>query len=770
MLAFDLCAIPQQTHNFEPENSPSVPSQLDIMKILFLCTANNSLSQRLHTVLATSHEVTVEYAISDEIMISAATLAQSDLIICPFLTTLVPRQLYEIWMTIIIHPGPPGDAGPSALDWVLMGDDGSIDNPRELLQTLDHGPDQPGRTHWGVTVLQAIETFDAGPVWAFEQFPIDIDGVGMTKSEMYRGPITRAAVTATLRAISRIEDAALSTAHDYAGAMKSYSGCGLAIHHMTYSAYLKPRPDFGRLSVTEQLPFQGGRTHHRPLLKAADRDFDVTRHTTLQISRRIRSADSQPGVLSAAFGYPLYVYGGLVDEAIGQSDQPPIDIGETKVLATRNSAVCVATCDGKALWITHIRRPKTKTDKALHPKVPAALGLMQLGILQVEQVHQLHAPLLSRWARSSVITFQEVWVDLTLDTNANRTAYLYFDFCNGAMSSEQCSHLIDAMNHILEQHTQDTPLRAIVLMGGSYFSNGIALNVIEASTDPAGESWMNINRINDVVSILLHDFPQRRILTVAAVRGNAAAGGVALAAACDFVIAGSDVVLNPAYRAVGLHARCKRKRWDLSTSYSRLALTWKRVSASTSPCSRASDIRRGHWKSNVNLSPASLAQTRAQELSEMSKDFWSARSTRYHSRRHDFVRKVKPEQTPLRFATHRRLVHSAQYDEEELDSFDDVEYYEALACRRAADTLRDEIRKELGSLVAKWAESTDDMARAHRRGSVALQSEKAMAHVALPGIERKTETVFSCYYQPVEAPLTPPESPFQERQTAVLST
>ncbi|TKA78388.1 hypothetical protein B0A55_04729 [Friedmanniomyces simplex] len=245
------------------------------MEILFLCTAHNSLSQRLQLVLSTSHDVTIEYAISDEIMISAATLAQPDLIICPFLTNLVPRQLYESWMTLIIHPGPPGDAGPSALDWVLMGDDGSINDPHELLQALDGGLDQPGRTYWPVAVLQAIEEFDAGPVWAFEQFPIDIDAAGMTKSELYRGPITRAAVTATLQAISRIEDAALTTAHDYAGAMKSYGGCGLAIHHMTYSTHLKPRSEYGRLSVTDQLPFQGAR----------------------QISRRIRSADSQPGVL-----------------------------------------------------------------------------------------------------------------------------------------------------------------------------------------------------------------------------------------------------------------------------------------------------------------------------------------------------------------------------------------------------------------------------------------------------------------------------------------
>ena len=90
-------------------------------------------------------------------------------------------------------------------------------------------------------------------------------------------------------------------------------------------------------------------------------------------------------------------------------------------------------------------------------------------------------------------------------------------------------------------------------MGGSYFRNGIALNIIEAAADPAEESWLNINRIDEVVHYLLHEFPACGILTFAAIRGNAAAGGVALAAACDFAIAGAEVVLSPSYRAIGLY-------------------------------------------------------------------------------------------------------------------------------------------------------------------------------------------------------------------------
>ena len=52
-------------------------------------------------------------------------------------------------MTLIIHPGPPGDADPSALDYVLMGDDGSIDDADELLRQLDSKECTPGRRYWG---------------------------------------------------------------------------------------------------------------------------------------------------------------------------------------------------------------------------------------------------------------------------------------------------------------------------------------------------------------------------------------------------------------------------------------------------------------------------------------------------------------------------------------------------------------------------------------------------------------------------------------------
>lgn len=67
-------------------------------------------------------------------------------------------------MTLILHPGPPGDAGPSAIDWALMGDDGSQPDASLALQDclseqrFAQGQSNP-RSQWGVTCLQAEDKF-----------------------------------------------------------------------------------------------------------------------------------------------------------------------------------------------------------------------------------------------------------------------------------------------------------------------------------------------------------------------------------------------------------------------------------------------------------------------------------------------------------------------------------------------------------------------------------------------------------------------------------
>ena len=84
------------------------------------------------------------------------------------------------------------------------------------------------------------------------------------------------------------------------------------------------------------------------------------------------------------------------------------------------------------------------------------------------------------------------------------------------MSTEQCQRLREAFLHIRRR-----PTKVIVLMGGTdFWSNGIHLNTIEATADPAHESWRNIQAMNDLVLDLITTDSH---LVISALQGNAAA-------------------------------------------------------------------------------------------------------------------------------------------------------------------------------------------------------------------------------------------------------
>ena len=115
------------------------------------------------------------------------------------------------------------------------------------------------------------------------------------------------------------------------------------------------------------------------------------------------------------------------------------------------------------------------------------------------------------------------------------------------MSTDQCRRLVAVLDHIDES----SGTKVLVLMGGiNYFSNGIHLNTIEAAGDSSRESWENINAINDVVIRILGC---RKRVTVAAMMGNAGAGGVMAALAADYVWAHRNVVMHPSYKAMELY-------------------------------------------------------------------------------------------------------------------------------------------------------------------------------------------------------------------------
>ena len=155
------------------------------MRVLLLCSAFNGLSQRAWLALrARGHEVTVELAIDEAAMSSAVRLFDPDLIICPFLRERVPAEVWGRVRTIIIHPGPKGDRGPSSLDWAIT----------------------DGASRWGVTALQAVEEMDAGPIWGTRTFPID--GGPPAKSSLYNGPVADAAIELIGEVVEKAADAA----------------------------------------------------------------------------------------------------------------------------------------------------------------------------------------------------------------------------------------------------------------------------------------------------------------------------------------------------------------------------------------------------------------------------------------------------------------------------------------------------------------------------------------------------------------------------------
>ena len=119
------------------------------MRVLFLVSAHNSLSQRAGIALTDlGHAVAVAVVDSAPAMEAAVAEHEPELIVCPFLKKLIPASIWSQHRCLVVHPGPPGDRGPSALDWAI-----------EL-----------GADEWGVTVLEANAEADGGAVWATRTF------------------------------------------------------------------------------------------------------------------------------------------------------------------------------------------------------------------------------------------------------------------------------------------------------------------------------------------------------------------------------------------------------------------------------------------------------------------------------------------------------------------------------------------------------------------------------------------------------------------------
>jgi putative two-component system hydrogenase maturation factor HypX/HoxX len=210
------------------------------LRLLLLAQAFNGLTQRLFAALREAgHAVSVELDISDAVTEEAVALAAPDVVIAPFLKRRIPERVWSVRPCLVVHPGPPGDRGPAALDWAVL----------------------RGDTAGGVTVLQATGDYDAGPVWAWR--PVQLRP-GASKASLYRHEITQAAVAAVFDALARFQPGA-------AGPL--------------------PAPPLPATLGTWQGP-----------VPAAQRCIDWQRDDTATVLRKIRSADGHPGAADALFG------------------------------------------------------------------------------------------------------------------------------------------------------------------------------------------------------------------------------------------------------------------------------------------------------------------------------------------------------------------------------------------------------------------------------------------------------------------------------------
>ncbi len=314
----------------------------------------------------------------------------------------------------------------------------------------------------------------------------------------------------------------------------------------------------------------------RPPVRQPERRIDWTADGTETVLRKLYAADSQPGVLDELLGAHWFLHGGH------REDRLRGDPGQ--LLATHAEAVCRATTDG-AVWIPQLRRRRTSGGPPTWA-LPAALAL-GADLPPLPDLPGVTGP--EQQPATS-------WSDIVYRENGP-VGYLRFSFAGGAMSTGRCRRLLAAYRAACTRPT------SLLVLGGTrdFFSNGIHLGVIESSADPATESWENLLAMDDLVEAVLTTTDR---LVVAALAGNAAAGGAMLALAADEVWCRHGAVLNPHYRLMGLYGS---EYWTHTLPRRAGARTAERLVRQALPVSAGTAHRMGLVDQVVRCGPGDFA-------------------------------------------------------------------------------------------------------------------------------------------------------------------
>ena len=204
------------------------------------------MAQRLWIELdQLNHQVYVVIPKSSEQLISETNQFKPELIIAPFLTSKIPKEIYKNYKCLIVHPGIKGDRGASSLDWAILNQEKT----------------------WGVTILEAAKKMDSGDIWAFNEFEMR----DVSKGEIYRNEVTQAASKGILQALG------------------NYSNPSFKAEVLEYS---KPEiiGKWNNKTTQKDFHFTWG-------------------DDTQDIIRKVNASDSSPGVLIQLFNKEFYGFG-----------------------------------------------------------------------------------------------------------------------------------------------------------------------------------------------------------------------------------------------------------------------------------------------------------------------------------------------------------------------------------------------------------------------------------------------------------------------------
>ena len=288
------------------------------MRILLISSAFSGLTQRFYTELDDAgFTVSVELHQGDTAaVLEGVSLFQPDLIVCPFLTRRLPKEIYEHYKCLIVHPGIKGDRGPSSLDWAI----------------------QNGEAEWGVSLLEAAEEMDAGDIWANKTFPMR----QATKSSLFYREVTQAAIDCLWEALSYFD------APDFKPEVQDYSKANYK----------------GRL---------------QPLMKQPDRAINWKKHKTDEILRRINAADGSPGVLDEIYGQPVFLFNAHKETHLtGKPGEIIATANQAICLATVDGAIWIGHLKPKLeSGAKGIKLPATLVLKELLPPASTDTSLLK---------------------------------------------------------------------------------------------------------------------------------------------------------------------------------------------------------------------------------------------------------------------------------------------------------------------------------------------------------------------------------------------------------